>query len=72
MKDGGGRLWCGMRRFWYDRGTGWSCERAMGYFGGNWGVLLLLLLKVFQGLQQLVQGLWVDYLMDGSSIQNTY
>jgi len=48
MKGGSGRFWCGMREFQYGRGTGWSCGRAVGYFGGVWWGLLLLLVRNFR------------------------
>jgi hypothetical protein len=48
VKGRSGRLWCGMRGFRHGRGTGWLCGRAVGFFEGNWRVLLLLLVKDYR------------------------
>jgi hypothetical protein len=43
-----------------------------GVFQGKLGGFAVAAPQEFQGLQQLVQDLWVDYLMGGSAVLNPY
>jgi hypothetical protein len=47
--------------------TGWFCGRDMGYFRECLGGFAVAALGEFQ---QLVEGFWVGYLVDGFVVQN--